>query len=167
MEDRATPQHVPGKAAIGEILIREYRDEDWRAVCAIHDRARPDELRGSCDPRAFVPLAADLEDAANFQRSRKFVACLDGQIVGFVGVDGTYLSWLYVDPSHYGKGIGRRLLRYGVALIRPQAWTVALSGNTRVRHLYETEGFQVGRIFQGDNAGYPCMCVELALNPRQ
>ena len=149
-----------------EILIREYRDEDWPHVCAIHDRARVDELRGSCDPRAFVPLAADLEDAENFQRSRKFVACLDGQIVGFVGVDGTYLSWLYVDPSLYGKGIGRRLLRYGVALIGPQAWTVTLSGNTRARHLYETEGFEVVRTFQGNNAGYPCMCVELAMKPR-
>ena len=131
----------------------------------MHDRARLDELRGSCDLRAFVPLAADQEDAASFQRSRKFVACVEGQIVGFVGVDGTYLSWLYVDPAWYGLGIGRRLLRLGVGLIGPQAWTVVLAGNSRARRLYESEGFQVVRTREGVNAGYPCASMELALSP--
>jgi ribosomal protein S18 acetylase RimI-like enzyme len=147
------------------IIIREYCDGDWAAVCAVHDRARPDELRGSCDPRAFVPLAADQEDAANFQRSRKFVACVAGQIVGFVGVDGTYLSWLYVDPAWCGRGIGRKLLRLGVRLIGPQAWTVVLEGNSRARRLYESEGFHVVRTREGVNAGYPCTSLQLALSP--
>ena len=147
------------------ITIREYRDADWSAVCAVHDRARPDELRGSCDPRAFVPLAEEQDDAASFQRSRKFVACVGGQVVGFVGVDGTYLSWLYVDPASYGRGIGRQLLRWGVRRIGPQAWTVVLAGNTRARRLYAGEGFQVVHTFESVNAGYPCTCVQLALSP--
>lgn len=151
---------------IDKVTIRAYRDSDWPAVCAIHDRARPDELLGSCDPRAFVPLAADEEDAANFQQSRKFVACLGEQIVGFVGLNGTYVSWLYVDPVYYRQGIGRRLLRFAVALIGPQAWTIALAQNTRARHLYESEGFQVVRTFESNNAAYPCTSVELALSPR-
>lgn len=64
-------------------------------MCAVHDRARPDALQGSCDPRAFVPLAEEQEDAESFEHSRKFVACVAEQIVGFVGLEGTYLSWLY------------------------------------------------------------------------
>jgi ribosomal protein S18 acetylase RimI-like enzyme len=147
------------------VIIRAYCDADWPAVCAVHDRARPDELRGSCDPRAFVPLANEQEDAADFQRSRKFVACIGDQIVGFVGVDGTYLSWLYVDPAYYGRGIGRRLLRLGVSLIGPQAWTVVLTGNSRARRLYESEGFRVVRTCEGFNAGYPCTSMQLALSP--
>lgn len=150
---------------VDSVIIRAYCDADWPAVCAVHDRARPDELRGSCDPRAFVPLAADQEDAADFQRSRKFVACLADQIVGFVGVDGTYLSWLYVDPAYYGQGIGRQLLRWGVDLMGPQAWTVVLMGNTRARRLYEKEGFRVVRTSEGFNAGYPCTSMQLALSP--
>jgi ribosomal protein S18 acetylase RimI-like enzyme len=146
------------------VIIRAYCDDDWPAVCAVHDRARPDELRGSCDPRAFVPLADDQEDAADFQRSRKFVACRGDQVVGFVGVDGTYLSWLYVDPAHYGRGIGRQLLRWGVSLIGPQAWTVVLAGNARARRLYESEGFRVVRTSEGHNAGYPCTSMRLALS---
>ena len=43
--------------------IRNYRPDDWPAICRVHDRSRPDELRGSFDARAFVPLAQDPEDA--------------------------------------------------------------------------------------------------------
>lgn len=153
--------NTPG---LNSVIIRAYRDEDWPAVCAVHDRARPDELHGSCDPRAFVRLADEQEDAADFERSRKFVACSGDQVVGFVGVDGTYLSWLYVDPACYGRGIGRQLLRWGVSLIGPQAWTVVLTGNARARRLYESEGFQVVRTFEGHNAGYPCTSMKLALS---
>jgi ribosomal protein S18 acetylase RimI-like enzyme len=104
-------------------------------------------------------------DAEGFRRSRKFVAFLGEQVVGFVGIDGTYLSWLYVDPDYYGQGIGRRLLRLGVRLIGPETWTVALAGNARARRLYESEGFQVVHTREGANEGYPCTCVELALTP--
>jgi ribosomal protein S18 acetylase RimI-like enzyme len=147
------------------ITIRAYGDDDWPMVCAVHDRARPDELRGSCDPRAFVPLATDQDDTASFQRSRKFVACVGEQVVGFVGIDGTYLSWLYVDPAYYGQGIGRRLLRLGLQLIGPQAWTIVLAGNIRARRLYESEGFRVVRFYESTNGGYPCTCVQLTLFP--
>ena len=154
------PPHNPEET----ITIREYRDADWEAICRVHDRARPDELRGSCDPRAFVPLAED-EEAVDVHAARKWVACAGDRVIGFVGIDDTYLSWLYVDPDYYGRGIGRRLLRLAVAEIGPEAWTIALEGNLPARRLYEQEGFKVVRTFAGDNAGYPCTCVRLALNP--
>lgn len=146
------------------ITTRAYHKADWQTVCAVHDRARPDELFGSCGPRAFVPLAEERCDAKSFRRSRKFVACLGEQVVGFVGVDDTYVSWLYVDPDYYGRGIGRRLLRLTMDVIGPEAWTVCLAKNTRARHLYESEGFQVSEAFAAKNAGYPCHCVRLTLS---
>jgi ribosomal protein S18 acetylase RimI-like enzyme len=154
-----------GRQSVDHVVIQAYCEADWPAVCAVHDRARPEELRGSCDPRAFVPLAEEQDDAESFQRSRKFVACLGEQVIGFVGIDGTYLSWLYVDPASSGQGLGRRLLRIGVRLIGPQAWTVVLAGNTRARQLCESEGFQIVHAYESTNAGYPCTCVQLALSP--
>lgn len=148
-----------------DIAIREYADDDWGAICRVHDRARPDELAGSCDPRAFVPLAEDAT-ADDLARSRKWVACAGERVVGFVGDDGDYLSWLYVDPAYYGRGIGRRLLRRALAAAGPRAWTIALAGNARARALYESEGFVLARTFESDNAGYPCTCVRLELRPR-
>lgn len=148
-----------------EVAIRAYGKSDWSAVCVVHDRARPDELAGCCDPRAFVPLAAERSDAESFRRSRKFVACLGEKVVGFVGVDDMYVSWLYVDPDYYRRGIGRLLLRFAVELIGSGAWTICLAENTRARHLYESEGFQVSDAFAAKNAGYPCNCVRLTLAP--
>ena len=142
------------------IAYREYQEPDWKDICQIHDRARPDELRGSCDPRAFVPIEQDKE-VEELKTSRKFVACNNEKVVGFVGVDDKYLAWLYIDPDHYGKGIGRELLKLGIREIGAGAWTIVLDGNQKAISLYESEGFQEVRRFASDNAGYPCTCIRL------
>ncbi|MFN8382670.1 MAG: GNAT family N-acetyltransferase [Anaerolineales bacterium] len=139
---------------------RDYQDTDWKAICQIHDRARPDELVGSCDPRGFVPIEQD-EEVEDLKQHKKFVACEDGKVVGFVGVDEDYLAWLYIDPDYYGKGIGRELLRIGIREIGEGAWTIALEGNKKAIALYESEGFQEVSRFEGDNNGYPCTCLKL------
>jgi len=142
------------------ITYRKYKGTDWNDICQIHDRARPDELRGSCDPRAFVPIEQDKE-VEELKTSRKFVACDNEKVVGFVGVDDKYLAWLYIDPDHYGKGIGRELLKLGIREIGAGAWTIVLDGNQKAISLYESEGFQEVRRFASDNAGYPCTCIRL------
>ena len=147
------------------ITYRNYEDKDWQTICQIHDRARPDELKGSCDPRGFIPIEQDKE-VEDLKRSKKFVAC-DGEIVvGFVGVDEDYLAWLYVDPSHYGKGIGRELLRIGIREIGEGAWTIVLDGNKSAISLYESEGFQEISRFNGDNNGYPVTCIKMKRLPK-
>jgi ribosomal protein S18 acetylase RimI-like enzyme len=97
----------------------------------------------------------------DLKRSRKFVATENDQVVGFVGVDEDYLAWLYIDPNHYRKGIGRELLRIGIREIGEGAWTVVLDGNKRAIALYESEGFQEEKRFDGDNNGYPCTCLRM------
>jgi ribosomal protein S18 acetylase RimI-like enzyme len=142
------------------ITYREYQDVDWAAICKIHDRARPDELVGSCDPRGFIPIQQD-QEVEDLKRSHKYVACIDQQVVGFAGVDEDYLAWLYVDPSHYHKGIGRELLRMGIHEIGEGAWTIVLDGNYKAITLYESEGFKEASRFEGENNGYPCICLRM------
>jgi ribosomal protein S18 acetylase RimI-like enzyme len=142
------------------ITYRDYQDSDWNAICAIHDRARPDELNGSCDPRAFIPIEQDPE-VEDLKRSRKFVACDGDKAVGFVAVDEKYVSFLYVDPNHYGQGIGRKLLQIANEWIGEGAWTIVLDGNQRAITLYESEGYREVRRFVSDNAGYPCTCLRM------
>lgn len=142
------------------IAYRDYQDSDWNAICRIHDLARPDELKGSCDPRGFIPIEQDKE-VEDLKSSRKFVACDGDAVVGFVGVDEDCLAWLYVDPSHYGKGIGRELLRIGIREIGEGAWTIVLDGNQSAMALYESEGFQEAERFNGENNGYPVTCVKM------
>ncbi|MEW6403170.1 MAG: GNAT family N-acetyltransferase [Chloroflexota bacterium] len=132
------------------ISYKKDQEQDWKAICQIHDRARPDELIGSCDLRGFIPIEQDKE-VEDLKRSRKFVAAEGEKVIGFVGVDGDCLAWLYVDPDYYGQGIGRELLRTGIREIGEGAWTIVLDGNKKAIALYESEGFQeIGR-FDGDN----------------
>ena len=142
------------------ITYRAYQEEDWNAICQIHDRARPDELLGSCDPRGFIPIEQDKE-VEDLKKCWKYVACDNELVVGFVGVDDKYLAWLYVDPAQYGKGIGRELLRISLAQIGERAWTIVLDGNRKAIKLYESEGFREVKRLPGENNGYPVTCVRM------
>jgi len=142
------------------ITYRDYQDSDWPAICHIHNRARPDELKGSCDPRAFIPIEQDLE-VEDLKRSKKFVACDEDQIIGFGAIDEKYVSFLYVNPDYYHQGIGRKLLQKCVEAIGEGAWTIVLDKNFPAIGLYKSEGFKEVHRFDSDNAGYPCTCLRM------
>lgn len=142
------------------ITYRGYQDSDWSAICQIHNRARPDELKGSCDPRAFIPIEQDPE-VEDLKRSLKFVACNGDQVVGFSAVDEKYVSFLYIDPDYYGQGIGRKLLQMGIEAAGKGAWTIVLHKNYPAIALYKSEGFKEVHRFESDNAGYPCTCLRM------
>ena len=146
--------------------IRDYKPADWKALCRIHDRARPDELRGSFDAGAFVPLAEDSE-GHYIQDCDMFVAQVGDEVVGFTGIDKPYFAWLYVDPAHYGSGIGRTLLRHCLERLGKDAWTMTCGNNERAIGLYVSEGFVVESRFTGKNAGHEGPIVRLALEPER
>lgn len=147
-------------------VIRDYRADDWPAVCRVHDRSRPDELRGSFDARAFIPLAEDPE-GEYIAACSMFVAERGGEVVGFAGVDEPYLAWLYVDPAHYRHGIGRALLRHCLARLGEDAWTQACGNNEAALSLYLSEGFVIESRHTGENAGYAGPSARLALHPER
>lgn len=146
-----------------DLLLRPGREDDWPALCRVHDAARPLELEGSCDPRAFLPLDRDPE-GDELRESQVVVAERDGRVVGFAAVLRSYIGWLYVDPDEHGRGIGRALLRWAKRLAGEDAWTIALVNNHTARALYASEGFGVLETFEGNNAGYPSVGVKLALD---
>jgi ribosomal protein S18 acetylase RimI-like enzyme len=148
------------------IVIRDYQPEDWPEVCRVHDRARPDELRGSFDARAFVPLAEDPE-GEYIRACTMFVAQRVDEVVGFAGIDDPYLAWLYVDPACYRRGIGRALLRHCLARLSEDAWTRACGNNEAALNLYRSEGFVVESRSIGENAGYKGPSARLALHPER
>jgi ribosomal protein S18 acetylase RimI-like enzyme len=143
-----------------DFFVRPFHPSDWNAICQIHDLARPDELKGSCDLRAFIPIEED-QEVDHLKKCYKYVAVADEKIVGFIGLDGGYIGWLYVHPDFYSQGIGRKLLQTGIGKLTENAWTIVLDGNARAIDLYQSEGFQEVRRYQSDNAGYPCTCIRL------
>jgi GNAT superfamily N-acetyltransferase len=149
-----------------DVVIRDYRPGDWPAICRVHDRSRPDELRGSFDARAFIPLAEDPE-RAYIDDCTMFVAERGEDVVGFAGIDEPYLAWLYVDPAHYRRGIGRALLRHCVARLGEEAWTRACGNNAAALSLYLSEGFVIESRFTGENAGFKGPSARLTLHPER
>lgn len=149
-----------------EISVRKYRKEDWNAICTVHDRSRPDELKGSFDPAAFVPLADDPE-GKYIADCDMYVAEVDSKVIAFAGVDAPYFAWLYVDPEFYRKGIGRLLVRHCLPLLGEDAWAYACGNNEPALTLYLSEGFVIESRFRGKNAGYEGDTVRIALNPEK
>lgn len=142
-------------------IIRNYHDNDRTELHRIHDLARPIELAGSCDPRAFVALAEDKEDLAEFDKAQKFVTAIDDRIVGFIGIDDNIVGWLYVDPENIGRGIGRRLLQFALTQLTDPGIVYVLNKNEVALKLYKSEGFTVTDQFKSKNNGYPCTVLKL------
>lgn len=124
------------------LFIRPYQAADWQRLCHIHDRARLDELRGSVDLAAFLPLA-DTAEAEGLFNGPVWVACRMDEVVGFVAVADDEITWLYVDPDSYGQGIGRHLLHYAIARCGAVVTTEAFAGNIRAISLYRSAGFEI------------------------
>ena len=99
------------------IDLRPYAPSDWVAINAIHDAARLDELRASVGVEAFLSLAQTAESEGLFD-GEVWVAERDGRVVGFVAFTRDELTWLYTDPAHYRRGVGRTLLLHALTPLR-------------------------------------------------
>jgi GNAT superfamily N-acetyltransferase len=90
-------------------------------------------------PDAPTPTVEDMARALTGNPG--FVFEDGGEIVGTVQVlDGDYLSRLYVLPSHWRRGIARRLHDAAVDMGARHLWV--LRRNTIARDMYERWGWQ-------------------------
>jgi ribosomal protein S18 acetylase RimI-like enzyme len=144
------------------VEIREITEADVDAVAALHVRTWqvgyagivPAEVLDRLDPAQF---AARRREQPAPPGARTVVADADGRIVGFASF-GPYrveqshdrydpeageLYAIYVDPDHWGSGIGRRLMaaaRAGLARDYPEMRLWVLEENHRARRFYERAG---------------------------
>ena len=124
------------------ITIRAYDESDWDAISRIHDAARLDELAASVGVEAFLDLATTYEGEGLFD-GEVWVGELDGEVAGFIAVSDDEVTWTYVHPSFYRRGVGRALLRHVLARATAPIELEVLDGNTAAHRLYESEGFEL------------------------
>ncbi len=131
------------------IAIEPARPADAPAVVALIARVFA-EYRFSWDPAAEVPDLFDLDRHYGGTRGAFWVARLDGQVVGSVGVERlaegrAELHRLYLDAGLRGKGVGRALVEVVLDWCRAKAITqLVLWSDTRfdrAHRLYEGLGF--------------------------
>ncbi|MDO4355928.1 MAG: GNAT family N-acetyltransferase [Clostridia bacterium] len=138
---------------VSSINIREYREADWTRVEAIHDAARPMELKNAHLEAAFVPLKQAAVNEGLFEYEVR-VAEIDGEVCGFVAYMEEELAWLYVDPAQMRRGVGRALVQYVLDHTRTRPLNIeVLAGNTPALKLYEAMGFHTVKVLSGKMPG--------------
>lgn len=150
------------------LRLRPYEPDDWPAVCALYDAAKPDELAGVADRSQVTPLAGDAAMTALFRASDVAVATLSGRIAGFAGRRASFVSWLFVHPDFRRMGVATALLRDLLARAARPVTLNVLAANATAHALYARFGFVVEREFEGRFAGrhgsVPCKVCRLRLD---
>ena len=143
------------------LAIRPYRPEDFPGIERVHDRARRVELRYAGLEDAFLPLriAAEREDL--FAYPGLFVAELGGEIAGFAACTQEELAWLYVDPAHFRKGVGRALAEHALQRFPGIRRVEVLSGNAPAQALYARLGFVTAAAERGRMPGNEAFSVQV------
>jgi putative acetyltransferase len=87
---------------------------------------------------------------------------VDGLIVGFIGVHEAQVEMLFVDPSHFGCGVGTSLLDH-VKRQHPNLTVDVNEQNPQAHAFYLRHGFKdIGRS-PTDSAGRPFPLLHMAL----
>ena len=87
-----------------------------------------------------------------------------GVPTAFLGVEGRRLEMLFVAPEERGKGLGKRLLRYGVERYAVNELTVN-EQNPLAVGFYERMGFRVTKRTAQDEQGNPYPLLYMELRP--
>ena len=128
--------------------------EVWeRSVRATHLFLSADEV---AEIKPYVPQALR-------EISHLIVAWrADGAPAGFLGVDGRKLEMLFLAPEERGKGLGRKLVQYGMERFDIREVTVN-EQNPQARGFYEHMGFCVCQRSELDEKGRPYPILKMRL----
>lgn len=85
-----------------------------------------------------------------------------GEFCAFMGIENRRLEMLFVSPSMFGRGIGRRLVEYGIEKYQVDSLTVN-EQNPRAVGFYEHLGFKVCKRTDLDeqNRPYPLLYMKM------
>ncbi len=143
--------------------LRFYKDTDWGNVKDIYNLSKPDEMRGSVDLRALIPLEEDGNNLKLFHDSIIFVVEENETILGFGGNKGNYISWLFVHPNHRRKGVAKTILQQILSQLTGTIKLNVAKNNMAAKTFYKKFGFKIEREFMGNYNGYQSQAMTLSL----
>ena len=137
-----TPDLIEGLLAVWESSVR-----------ATHIFLSDDEIKSI---KEYVPQALN-------GIARLIIAEDDaGRPVAFMGIEDGTLEMLFISPEERGKGIGKRLIQYGIESYGVERLAVN-EQNPQAKGFYEHMGFQVYKRTDLDEQGnpYPLLYMRL------
>lgn len=118
-------------------MIRKFNSQDLAVVMQIW-------LKTNIEAHSFIPAAYwknNFEEVkAALLHAEIYVAEVDGQIVGFIGLNQTIIEGIFVKEGMRSRGIGKQLLDY-VKKIKPELQLEVYKENPRAIKFYEREQF--------------------------
>lgn len=87
----------------------------------------------------------------------------DHKIAAFIGVANGNIEMLFVDPQHFGQGLGKTLLLYAIQKMDADRVDVN-EQNPRAVDFYRKNGFEVVGRSEQDSMGKPFPLLHMALS---
>lgn len=119
-------------------MIRQLTESDLEAVMRIW-------LNGNLQAHSFTAPDYWISNYNNVKallpRANVYIYEHDGEVCGFIGLDGTFIQGLFVDSAYRSQGIGKILLDY----VKSSNSTLQLTvyeRNKRAVSFYKREGFR-------------------------
>lgn len=142
------------------MTVREYKPEDFEAVCEIYLDAKRAELRYEPGDFTFTPLNQDEAILAAFKES-EIIVYENEAVLGFAATFNSQLRALFVRDGARGKGVGQSLLSAVLAKASGAiTLNVARSNESAIR-FYKRNGFALSgetiRQYSGINVRYAQM----------
>lgn len=125
------------------VVVREARREDAEAMARAHVASAGAAYGRDEDLGRRTRRWREVFDEPD---SRPFLAEVDGEVVGVLGVGPGELHALYVHPGWWGEGVGQALLDKAHAVLAKtsgEAELTVLVGNARARRFYERNGWRL------------------------
>jgi ribosomal protein S18 acetylase RimI-like enzyme len=125
---------------VRETLLRLAAASDATAIAAIRVAARREAM-------PYLPAVHTEDEIRVWVAGRMlphavvWVAETDGEVAGYLALNGTALEHLYVGPHRQGRGIGNALLSKARELSPERLQLYALQRNVQARAFYEARGF--------------------------
>ena len=126
-------------------LIHQLLEVWESSVRATHLFLSDDEIKSI---KGYVPQA--LNGIAHLM----IVAGDSGRPVAFMGIEDGSLEMLFIAPEERGKGLGKRLIQYGIKNYAVERLAVN-EQNPQAKGFYEHMGFQVYKRTDLDKQGNP------------
>ena len=134
-------------------LIRALLDIWERSVRATHLFLSDGEIESI---KEYVPRALMSVENLTIAENE------DGRPVAFMGTENGTLEMLFIAPEERGKGLGKRLFRYGIDHLGVKKLAVN-EQNPQAKGFYEHMGFRACKRTERDEQGGPYPLVYMRL----
>lgn len=86
----------------------------------------------------------------------------DGKSLGFIGIQDHKIEMLFIDPNHFKRGYGKKLVAYGMKHFDVNEVSVN-EDNPGAKAFYERMGFKVYARHEEDEQGMPFPILDMKI----